>query len=339
LTALDREIAVQKRAAVADIDKEAAVKKTTIQAKFKAAAPQQLREVMISDKALPKQQVKPEYVGVKPKALGGPEVAAGGDPRVALFEWMRSPENPYFARSFVNRVWAHYFGTGIVDPVDNFSVANPASNDKLLDALAKDFVEHKYDIRRLERTILQSRTYQLASAPNETNKHDRNSYSRSYPRRMMAEVVVDVLNSALGATENFGPEVPPGIRAIEIPQNRLQQNQALANVFRLFGRPPRTATCDCERATEPALPQTLYLMTDPVLLGKITNGRLKTLLAGKKADEDVIEELFLATLSRLPTDKEKDRMTEHVKSKGNRQAGFVDVVWALVNTREFILNH
>jgi len=152
-------------------------------------------------------------------------------------------------------------------------------------------------------------------------------------------VVVDVLNSALGATENFGPEVQPGARAIEVAVNRLNQNPNLTNVFRLFGRPPRASTCDCERPAEPALPQTLYLMTDPQIQTKITGGRLKNLLAGKKTDVEVIEELFLATLCRLPSDKERTRMTAHVQDKNNRQAGLVDVVWALINSREFILNH
>src|SRR5207249_3106319 len=135
-----------------------------------------------------------------PKALGGPEIKVdpGKDPRAALFEWMRSPENPFFARSFVNRVWGHYFGVGIVDPVDNFSLANPPSNEKLLDALAQDFIAHEYDIRHLERTILTSRTYQLSSDTNTSNRLDRNNYSHGYVRPMMAEVVVDVLNTALG---------------------------------------------------------------------------------------------------------------------------------------------
>jgi hypothetical protein len=207
----------------------------------------------------------------------------------------------------------------------------------LLDALAKDFIAHKYDIRHLERTILLSRTYQLSAAPNETNVHDRNNYSRGYVRRMMAEVVVDVLNSALGVSENFGNDVPPGIRAIEVAPNRIA-GQNLAYIFRIFGRPARGTTCDCERAAEPALPQTLYLMTDTALLNKISSGRLRTLLADKKSDAEVVEELFLATLSRFPTQEETTWATGHVEKKG-RQAGFTDVVWSLLNTREFILNH
>jgi hypothetical protein len=340
LAALEKTLASAKRDALAAIEREAATKRRLIQAKFRAPV-FQLREVMIGE--APTGGRRPaattSYPGIRPKSLGGPEIDPQGDPRVALWEWMRAPENPYFARSFVNRVWGHYFGSGIVDPVDNFSVANPPSNELLLDALAEDFVKHKYDIRRLEQTVLASRTYQLSSAPNETNRHDRNSYSRSYPRRMMAEVVVDVLSSALGTTENFGPEVPPGVRAVEVAPNRLRLAQNLGNVFNLFGRPPRTSTCDCERAAEPALPQTLYLMTDSALLTKIDAGRLKQLLAAKKTDEEVVEELVLATLSRLPTEKEKERLVKHVQNKAKRDAGFADVVWALINTREFILNH
>ena len=129
---------------------------------------------------------------------------------------MRSPENPFFARSFVNRVWGHYSGVGIVDPVDNFSLANPPSNEKLLDALAQDFIAHEYDIRHLERTILTSRTYQLCSDTNASNRLDRNNYSHGYVRPMMAEVVVDVLNTALGVSEDFKNDGPPNCRATEV---------------------------------------------------------------------------------------------------------------------------
>src|SRR5207247_5794527 len=136
------------------------------------------------------------YLGAK--ALGGPEIklARGQEPRVALFEWLRGPENPFFARSFVNRIWGHYFGIGLVHPVDDFSLANPPSNDKLLDALAKDFIDSGYDIRAMERKVLLSRTYQLTSKTNATNKLDKINYAHSYVRPMMAEVMVDVINSA-----------------------------------------------------------------------------------------------------------------------------------------------
>src|SRR5207244_894783 len=149
------------------------------------------------------------------------------------YDWLHAPDNPFLARSFVNRVWGHYLGVGLVDPVDNFSLANPPSNEKLLDALAKDFVEHNYDIRHLERTVLESRVYQLSSTTNDSNRLDRNNYSHAYLRPMMAEVVLDVLNTAIGATENFGNDAPPGARAIEMGSSRVQ-NANLAFALRIF---------------------------------------------------------------------------------------------------------
>lgn len=302
------------------------------------------------------------------KALGGPVIPIkdGQDPRRELFDWLRMPDNPYFARSFVNRVWGHYFGVGIVDPVDDFSLANPAANDQLLKALAREFVDRHYDIHHLEELILNSRVYQLAALPNPTNQLDRRNYSRGYVRRMMAEVVVDVLNSALGLDGDFGSrggqDLPPGSRAIEVGASRVQ-NGNLAYIFRIFGRPPRTSACDCERALEPALPQTLFLMTDQNLLNRMQapNGRLRQLLDGNRTDEEILDELFLATLTRHPTAAEKELFDGIRSARGiagstaaeparkdkarpgqknnQRIALFVDTLWALINTREFILNH
>jgi hypothetical protein len=319
------------------------------------------------------------------KALGGPLIhkEKGKDARAALFDWMRRPDNPHFARSFVNRVWGHYFGVGLVDPVDNFSLANPPSNATLLDALARDFVTHGYDIRRLERTVLCSRVYQLASATNETNRFDRNNYSHSYVRPLLAEVVIDVLGDALGMPEDFGPDAPPGARAIEVGSIRLLDPD-LSYALRTFGRPDRRLACDCERSTEASLAQTLYRMADPFLLGKLgdpvperTKGkptkakaapvkkkgsppqvetvakrpapRLTSLLQRQASDQVVLEELFLATLSRFPTKAERNHFeryrTEQAPPAGaegkqaRREAMFTDALWALLNTREFILNH
>jgi hypothetical protein len=297
-----------------------------------------LREVFVSD-AAPRRLADPETNGPLPaKALGGPQIAAGGDARERLFEWLVRPDNPFFARAFVNRVWAHYFGAGLVEPVDGFSVANPPSNARLLDALAADFASHGYDVRRLERLILTSRTYQLSAAPNATNAGDDRNFSHARVRRLLAEVVIDVLGAALGAPEDFGKDAPPGARAIEVAPNRVRDPH-LARAFRVFGRPARTALCDCERPREPALPQTLFLMTDEPLLKRVRDGRLKGLLAGEKSDREVVEELFLATLSRPPDAGEERTALDHVRAKGDRCAGFADVVWALINTREFILNH
>jgi hypothetical protein len=275
-----------------------------------------------------------------PRALGGPEIKPekDRDPRVVLFDWMRRPDNPFFARAFVNRVWGHYFGVGIVDPVDNFSLANPPSNDKLLDALAEDFIEHRFDIRHLERVVLLSRVYQQSAASNATNRLDRNNYSHSYARPMMAEVVVDVLNTALGATETFGPEAPPNVRAIEVGSSRIQ-NANVGYAMRIFGKPPRTTACDCERAMEPALPQKLFLMSNPVVQQKITKGRVQQLAASKKSDDECLEEIFLAALSRLPNDNEKRVFNEYKANSKDRLTLLTDTMWAVINMREFILNH
>jgi len=275
---------------------------------------------------------------VPPQSLGGPVLSGTGDPREELFRWLVHPDNPYFARSFVNRVWAHYMGRGLVEPVDNFSAGNPASNDRLLDALARDFVAHHYDIRCLERTILNARAYQLSSRPNASNRSDKTHYSHAAVRPMMAEVVVDVLNSALGIGADVGLDAPPGSRAIEIAPNRVQAPH-LARIFKVFGRPVRATTCDCERPREPSIGQTLFLMTDADLLQRIEKGRLKDLLEGGQPDGQIVEELFLATMSRLPDERERKSALDHVSAAPNRTAGFRDMVWALINTREFILNH
>jgi hypothetical protein len=279
---------------------------------------------------------------LKAKALGGPEIAlvAGKDARLELFNWMRSPDNPFFARALVNRIWAHYMGIGLVHPVDDFSLGNPPSNENLLDALAKDFVAHQFDFRHIERVILHSRTYQLSAKVNETNKLDRVNYAHSYIRPMIAEAVVDVLNSALGVNEKFGAEAKAGVKSVEVGASQFQ-NQQVAYAFRIFGRPPRTTACDCERAMEPALPQKLYLMTDDKLLAKFNEpaGRLQTLLKSNKTDEECLDELFLATLSRLPMANDRKNFAEHRRLVGTRREALTDTVWALINTREFILNH
>ena len=240
--------------------------------------------------------------------------------------------------------WAHYFGVGLVDPVDDFSQANPPTNARLLDALAKDFVEHNYDIRHIERTILLSRTYQNSSVPNETNRFDKVNFARSYVRPMLAEVVVDVVNDALGTTEQYnlaGGKDMDGRRMTEIGSSRMN-NPNLAYALRIFGRPPRTTACDCERAMEPALPQTLFRMTDQGLYQKMQakDNRFNKLLRDKnKTDEAIFEELFLASMSRYPRPEEVATFKEHRAESKDRAAVFTDVAWALLNTREFILNH
>jgi hypothetical protein len=204
--------------------------------------------------------------------------------------------------------------------------------------LVTEFIKNGYDVRLLERKILLSRTYQLSSTPNDSNRTDRRNFSRSYPRKLMAEMVLDVLNDALGTQEDFGSAAGTATRAIEVATNRVNAEYA-ARVFRVFGRPLRTSTCECERPSSPALPQTLFLMTEPALLKKISTGRLANLLTAKMSDARIVDELFLATLSRLPDEGEKAIALDRVSAAVDREKGLTDVLWALVNTREFILNH
>jgi hypothetical protein len=301
-----------------------------------------VRELFVVDRA-PRTRPNPGTGRVPtPRALGGPEIPLqrGEDARKPLAGWLTSPDNPFFARSFVNRVWAHYFGVGIVNPVDDFSLANPPTNPRLLDALAKDFAESGFDIRKLEKTVLMSRTYQLSAKPNATNMFDKNNFAHGYVRPLMAEQVVDVLNSALGVDEQFGNGMPAGSKMTEVGASRLNDAN-LSYVLRIFGRPPRTTACDCERAAEPALPQTLFRMSDPALLAKLraNTGRVVKVARAKLTDEQAVEELFLATLTRFPTAKEKAEAVKYLGEAKNRAEAVQDVTWALINTREFILNH
>jgi hypothetical protein len=305
-----------------------------------------IRELYVAERLRPRPATGTTKV-TPPGLLGGPALSPkpGEDIRKNLAEWLTDPKNPFFARSFVNRVWAHYFGVGLVNPVDDFSQANPPTNPALLDALAADFVKSGYDIRRLERTILASRTYQLSSRTNATNRFDKNNFSHGYVRPLMAEQVVDVLNSALGVEEAF-TGFPAGTKMSEIGATLLGGNTGINNgnltyILKIFGRPLRSTACDCERATEPALPQTLFRMSDPTLKQKIeaNAGRAVRIAKAKMSDEKTVEELFLATLSRMPTETEKEKAKRHLTVEKDRTNAIQDLMWALINTREFILNH
>jgi hypothetical protein len=349
LQALEREAADRRRKLQNELVRDVQQRRRELQRKQQRALPQ-LREVFVAARPVAF-RAPPGAPQVRTaRTLGGPEIplGSGKDPREALFEWMTQPDHPFFARSFVNRVWGHYFGRGIVDPVDDFSLANPPSNEKLLDALAHDFIANKYDIRQLEKRILLSRTYQQSSTPNATNKFDRNNFARSYVRPLMAEVVVDTLNAALGVTERWGPlDAKPGARAIEVGASRVQ-NPSVAYAFRVFGRPPRSAACDCDRSMEPGLPQKLFLLADVNLQQKLKapQNRITDILKEKADDNEAFDELFLATLSRFPTAAERKQFAEYRDGKkapaaagGVRRAVFTDTLWALINTTEFIFNH
>ncbi|HTI49481.1 MAG TPA: DUF1549 and DUF1553 domain-containing protein, partial [Planctomycetaceae bacterium] len=276
-----------------------------------------------------------EVVGAR--ALGTPAADFTGiaDRREILAAWMTASENPYFARVIANRLWAHYFGRGLVEPIDDFRATNPATNEPLLTALAEHLRELKYDLRAFTRTLLNSRVYQLSAATNATNATDLQNFSHAHEKALPAEVLLDAISQATGAPEKF-PGWPEGYRAIQIWDNRLP-----SYFFRIFGRPLRASVCECERSNEPSISQALHLMNSPEIQSKIqsASGRARRLAAnGQIAPQTIIEELCLATLSRLPSEDEK-RLLLAEFARSDRRAAAEDVLWALLNSKEFLYNH
>ncbi len=274
------------------------------------------------------------------------KIADEQDPRDLLVKWMRSSDNPFFARAIVNRVWAHYFGRGIVDPPDDLSPLNPPTHPELLQELEDSFVKQQYDLKWLHRTIMNSATYQRSSRTRPTNQFDSRNFASFHPRRMPAEILVDALGQATGVPEVFKAGGAPVAKAIEIPgtiADRMVGNPSVELAFTIFGRPTRNAEalCDCDRENRPALVQSLYLANHPDLLKKISSpkGRLTELLKSQSDDARRIDDLYLWTLSRLPTDAERQICVEHVRKNASVIRGFEGLLWSLLNTREFILNH
>jgi len=271
-----------------------------------------------------------------PRPLFGtaPPVEPDGDPRDALADWMTSPENPYFAKVIVNRVWADLMGRGIVDPVDDLRATNPPSNGPLLDALATDFREQGYDLKKLLRTILTSHVYSLSSKPNDRNVADTRNYSRHYRERLRAEVLLDACCDATGAPESFAA-MPAGSRASQLWTYRSQ------SVFLdSFGRPDPNQDPPCERTSETTVVQALHLMNSPGLHRKVTSdaGRAATLASREKSDDAIIEQLYLTCYSRLPDETERAACRKVFARPGTtRRQAAEDILWALVNTPEFFV--
>jgi hypothetical protein len=279
---------------------------------------------------------------LKPKALGGPELPADKDqdPRVALAKWLTAPDNPFFARAMVNRLWAHYFGRGLVEPSDALAAANPPSHPALLDDLARRFAADSYDLKALHRMLLTSHAYQRSRRANETNRSDRRNFSHALVRRLGAEQVIDAVAQATGVPPQFGAnDAPSGTRAIEIAPSRLTGPEAYA--LTIFGRPQRQQNCDCERSAQPSLPQTLYLFNDAEVLHKIRKkgARLSKLLDDCADDGKLVEELYLWALARFPSKKERDEAVKYLKEEGQRRERAEDLFWALLNHREFLVNY
>lgn len=275
---------------------------------------------------------------VPPKFLGGdkPDLE-GRTRREAVAEWLASPDNPWFARNVVNIVWAHFNGAGIVEPVDDMRVSNPPSNPELLDELAKRFVEYNYDFRKLVRDICNSRTYQLSTRTNETNATDTRNFSHSMIRRVRAEVLLDSI-SAVTQTPNKFKGLPLGARAVQIADGNT------TNYFlTTFGRATRATVCSCEVKMEPNLSQALHLLNGDNTHERIQRGKVVAkMLADKKPPEEIVEHLYLTTLSRPPTNEEKEKLAKIISEASKPEEvkdTLEDVFWALLNSKEFIFNH
>jgi hypothetical protein len=274
-----------------------------------------------------------------PKAFGGPEFAyvAGEDPRVKLAEWLTAADNPYFARAICNRVWGHYLGVGLVDPVDDMRATNPPSNPELLDSLARDFITHKFDLKHLMKTILKSRVYGLSSSPTDNNRTDTRNYARYFSRRLEPHVLLDAISSATGAPQKF-EDYPEIKKAILLPNEK-----ARSDFLEIFGRSERTTPCECETSLAPNLSQVLYLLNSDELQRKLSakDGVLDELAKPEKPNADVVEDLFLRTFSRLPQPDELQDAIKQIENEKdpNRRTVLEDLLWTLLNSKEFLFNH
>jgi len=274
---------------------------------------------------------------VLPKPLGGETVQVGptDDPREALAAWITAPDNPYFARALTNRMWAHFFGRGFCEPLDDMRATNPPSHPELLDALAADFVDKGFDLKHLMRRICNSRTYQLSSTPNERNLEDRSNFSRFPPQRLQAEVLLDAISAATGTVEKF-PGLPAGTRAIELPDEHTTNKFLM-----LFGKPKRASSCECERPSGPSLGQSVHLLNSEHVEGKIEapEGLAARLAADPRAPLEKVTELYLIAFSRRPTTGEARTAVDYVHSAPNEPEAYQDLLWSLLNTKEFQFTH
>ncbi len=274
---------------------------------------------------------------VKPHPLDGMEVEDAFDRRGKLADWVTSPANPFFARNIVNRFWGYLMGRGLVEPIDDLRVTNPASNPELLDALAQDFVKAKFDLKHLLRTIMRSRAYQLSSSATPGNQADTANVNCTHytVKRLTAEELADALDFATGTKEKY-PGLPPGTRAIQLPDTEVR-----SFLLDVFGRPARKVNCECERGGQPNIAQALHLLNGDFLNRKIASptGRIESLFQKKTPLPAIVEELYLTTVSRPPSPKEREKALAWLQSAPSPKEGAQDLLWVLVNSREFLFNH
>ena len=261
-------------------------------------------------------------------------IDAAGTRREQLAQWLTASENPYFARSIVNRYWSYFLGRGIIDPVDDIRASNPASNPELLAALEKDFVANGYDLKRLIRLICMSATYQRSLDPGQWNEDDVINFSHAQPRRLSAEQLYDSIIQATGAPRVL-PGVPAGFRASELPDPQVE-----VAFLDMFGRPPRESPCECERSSDVSLGQTLNMVNGPTIGDAITHsdGIIARTIAAGASNEQLIETIYLSTLCRRPSADESARATEYFTTAGTPKDAGEDLMWALINSPAFLFN-
>ncbi len=289
-----------------------------------------------------KQPVKPAALGVQPF-----DIPADQDPRQVLADWLAQADNPFFAQSLVNRYWKHFFNKGLVEPEDDMRETNPATNPELLKALAENFISSGYDLKELIRNITRSKTYQLSALPNQYNAVDKQYYSRYYPKRLGAEVLLDSVNEVV-KSENKFDGLEAGTKAVAFPDNSFNAGSYFLTVF---GRPENSSACECERSNDASLAQSLHLLNSKFLLEKLgaDTGRPALLAADKRVDEQKLREVYLRYFSREPSSEEvvlaKQHLAKTVKDKDGKETpiparqAWEDILWALVNTKEFLFNH
>jgi hypothetical protein len=275
-----------------------------------------------------------QFLKPQPLDRSPTEVKPEEDPRQQLAAWMTDPKNEYFSGAMVNRIWGHYLGVGLVEPIDDLRASNPPTNPELWQALNKEFVSHKYDLKHLMRLILNSRTYQLSSATRPGNETDARFYSHYYARRLPAEVLLDALSQSTGVPDEF-PGYPVGLRAVQLPDPTLK-----SYFLTLFGRSERVTACACERNGEVTMPQLLHLQNGESVVQKIRHGdgRLAQLLKANKSESEILDELFLATLSHPPSDAARAAVRKAL-ADSNKEEVYRDLFWALLNSKEFSFNH
>ncbi|MFK5923385.1 MAG: DUF1549 and DUF1553 domain-containing protein [Verrucomicrobiota bacterium] len=291
---------------------------------------------------------------LKPTPLDGEtlELSPGEDPRIELSRWLTDKKNPFFSKMLVNRYWKHFFSRGLVEPEDDIRVTNPATHPKLLEQLTQSFTDSDYDMKQLIRTICNSHTYQLSAAPNEHNATDTQNYSRYYPKRLQAEVLLDSINDVAATANSFKGQIK-GVRAIALPDDKFNSQSYFLTVF---GRPEMDSACECERTQDANLAQSLHLINGQTLQKKLAaaSGRASSLAKAKnRSDDDRITEIYLYALARSPKTEELNAAKNHLVKKRQQSAAdpkklpaekaeqesFEDILWALINTKEFLFNH